>query len=405
MARETTSVWRQLFHLKKTSPVIYYTIIILFVAEILVSWVAPLFIPDNWYLSLYLKKKAKEQTLKFSKADTDFLIFDPVTGWRSKPNSRKGNWIIDEHGARTTHVFGKKPQKPVRVMFLGSSLVNGGTKVSNRETISAYVEDSLFEAVNFATMLYSFDQMCLAFEKGLFRFHPAIIVVGLSVTEGEGLTNRYIPFRFPSEVNMPFFKPRFKFQRKKLRLIPVPSRNSYEQLFQSSVMLKRLKTTDEFYAEFENYKRFGLLPISGGLSALAKKIRNFIHLFKAPPCLKNISLLENEMRHLVFVGKKHKAAVIFMLLPARNDVFRTGWRRRSLDQYQILLSRLQSDNFNIMDVRASLRQSGLAGWKLFSPDNHHYTAAGNKIIAASLHQKLMSVARQFNADFAIRAAR
>jgi uncharacterized glyoxalase superfamily protein PhnB len=66
-----------------------------------------------------------------------------------------GNWVIDANGARSTQPSHAGLVKATRIIFLGSSMVNGDTHVKNNETISAYVEDEDVDALNFGTMMYS----------------------------------------------------------------------------------------------------------------------------------------------------------------------------------------------------------------------------------------------------------
>ena len=92
-----------------------------------------------------------------------FFVPDKVAGWRNKPNVAIRNWVTDARGCRFAHQQLGLAKKPMRMMMLGSSMVNGGTGVRNDQTISAYLEDDRVEVLNFGTMMYSMDQCLLRY--------------------------------------------------------------------------------------------------------------------------------------------------------------------------------------------------------------------------------------------------
>ncbi len=255
-----TGRFRRLWSL---APVLSWTVLFLFLAEVLVAVVAPALLSDRLYLRAYLGRDARESTIQIAGDLGSYLTWNPVTGWRNRPNSSRKKWQVDEHGARATHAFGQHKEGRRRILFLGDSMTNGGTAVTRDETISAYVEDADTEALNFGTMLFGLDQMLLDYEDRLGAFEADVVVVGLSENAMAGLANRYIPFRRRSETNMPYFKPRFAIESGRLRLIPVPPRDAYERLLTRADLLPELRETDDFYGEFAAFKRCGWLPLSG----------------------------------------------------------------------------------------------------------------------------------------------
>ena len=112
--------------------------------------------------------------------DGDHLLLpDDVVGWSNRPDVAEGNWQIDSLGSRSSHPATALPGKAVRVLFLGSSMINGGTRVTNRETVAAFTEDADIEALNFGTMMYSLDQVLLSYTEKLEYLGADVIVVGL----------------------------------------------------------------------------------------------------------------------------------------------------------------------------------------------------------------------------------
>jgi len=323
-----------------------------------------------------------ENSKDFYNNKTEFLIFDPIVGWRNRPNSNKLNWQIDENGARTTHPLGVQRSDKKRVLFLGSSLVNGGMNVSNDETISFFIEDSNTEALNFATMLYSVDQSCLAYEHDLKKYNPQIVVVGLSGNPTDGLVNQYIPFRMVEEENIPFLKPRFIYNSGILSLIGLPPLQSCRNILKDPELLQQISGTDEYYSEFTAYKSFGFTPLAAAARNLFRRTSNFINLINTKS--DNLDLLVAIMNRLSDNVQSHDAQIVFMILPNLQTTSPSGWRKYLPDQYAFMVNRLKGEKFTIYDIRDTLIESGQSLWKLYGKDHGHYSPEGNRIIAKGL---------------------
>lgn len=384
-----TSVLKRLAGIRQGAPVLFYAVVFWLAAECIMIFIAPLIIPQYVYLRLYLGKRARESTSRFLAGRDEFLVYDPVVGWRNRPNSERGKWIIDSAGSRSTHPIGPAPTKPNRVLFLGSSLTNGGMVVSAHETISAYAEDSTTEAVNFATMMYSLDQMCLAYESDLYRFNANVVVVGLSGDPADGLTNRYIPLRYVSEVNVPYFKPRFELADTGAVLMPVPPLAAYDRILKANDLADTLRATDAFYSELAEFMRFGLTPLSDGMWYLFKKARNLTRLVAGDDT--ELPLAITIMRRLKLEAGQHHASVVFMLLPDQTITFPSVWRSRLPDSYSRVVAELKVNGFTLLDGRAVLRQSGRAAWQVYMPDAVHFSPEGNRLIGQALQQLLKSM--------------
>ncbi|MEW5924297.1 MAG: hypothetical protein AB1746_09945, partial [Candidatus Zixiibacteriota bacterium] len=188
------SAFSQLIEYWKRAPVLSYTVLFIFLFEFLMIFAAPHVIPDSTYMSIYLSKYARENTIEYIQDKDDYNVRDTLIGWRNRPGCVYEKWRTDDKGARSTHDFDVIPKKENRIMFLGSSLINGGPFVYIDETVSALIEDSLTEAVNFGVMRYSLDQAYLYYSKRLHRYQADVIVVELCSMPCDGLKNQYIPF-------------------------------------------------------------------------------------------------------------------------------------------------------------------------------------------------------------------
>ena len=371
---------------RRRAPALSYTLALWLGTELLAALLLPAIVPKHIALSWYLGEHARWATgIILDVHDTSFTVYDSLTGWRNRPGSSGGRWQIDSLGSRSTHRLHETKTRPRRLLFLGSSLTNGGDRVSAVETISAYCEDSLTESVNCATMLYSLDQVALAYRGSLHRLGADVVVVGTSAAPEEGLTNRYLPFFAHSEVLMPFFKPRFLLDGDSLRLVPVPTREQWRAMFHSSAMLDTLTRDEGFLDRFESYRRLGLMPLTASLrQALITASKLSLLLTGRRDAL---PLAERLMRMLADDAAGHGAKVVFMLLPARRFAFPTGLWRLLPDHYADLLARLRREGFVVLDGRDLLRRSGLPPDRLYS-DGNHFQPEGNRLIAAGLRELL-----------------
>lgn len=384
---EAAPVWRRLLRLRHLSPVVFHTALFLLLAHLIVAAVMPLLVSDEIYLSLYLGKDARESTKRFLDGKHPFLLYDPILGWRNRPDVKHDKWIIDEQGARTTHRVGASSSRKRYVLFLGDSLINGSMNVSNEETLSAYIEDASTESINFATMLYTLDQIYLDYKERLGRYKVDVVVVGLPGEESTpGLLNQYIPFRVRAESKMPFLKPRFEMRSDALSMLPVPSLKVFEGLLKTPALLKTLEKTDAYYGEFSGYKRFGLMPGSNVIYSLYKKIRAEARLTGETD--EGMPILKKLIDRMALQGRERNAAMVFVALPDLKTVAPRLWQRVLPDRYAARVKELKGEGYTLLDVRPALRESGLPPEELFDADGVHYSSAGNRIIAAALKHVL-----------------
>ncbi|UCD17029.1 MAG: SGNH/GDSL hydrolase family protein [Candidatus Zixiibacteriota bacterium] len=373
---------RQLFR----APVLLYMMIILLAAEFSVVAIAPLLVPDCRYLRLYLNARAEECTRKHLDGTDRYNIRCDLIGWRNRPNCTYRKWEVDEHGARTTHAYTTISTKPNRVMFMGSSMINGGPFVYTNETISALIEDSTIEAINFGTMRYSLDQVYLHYKNELNAYHPNILVVEIPGSPDKGLRNQYVLFRNRYAGDMPYLKPRFTLESDELVLVPVPPKEYHDSIFCSPELLRWLEQTDGYYNDFRAFKRFGHLPIANTLWYFYQKARNLYRLIMGD--YRDMPLLEVLMARLVDLADKQGVAVTFIMMPDRTITAAAGWRKFLPDHYKRQLDMLESKGFDIIDGREVLRRSGIPFWKLYASDNQHYSPAGNLLLAEALKERL-----------------
>lgn len=353
-------------------------IVLWLLSEIIVAGLVLTIVPDHLFLRFYLPQQSKASTQKFLNHQ-GFIIPDSITGWRNQINIAKGNWIIDQYGSRAHKSISLEKNKRKRLMFLGNSMVNGGTHVSNQETLSAYIENDSIEAVNFAVMLYSIDQSMLLYENYLQKFKPDILIVGLDTDPIAGLKNMYIPFRSPQELNMPFIKPRFIRNQDNLDLVSIDI-NNLKTITQVSLP-NTLVTNDAFYYRYKMHK-LELMPIGYTISIFLKKIDTLLNLLKFDQ--EGEQLLVDIMKKFSSLAEANNTKIIFLSLPGK-AVLKPGRLAQNLpDKYSQRIEKLKKLNFPVIDASVVLKKHLDEIDRFYAADNAHLNAAGNKLVAEYL---------------------
>ena len=366
---------------RRKAPLLFRAICIWLALELAIAFIGPLCIPKSQYLSWYLGSKTLMATRKFLVGNA-VLVPDKVAGWRNKPNVAIRNWVTDAQGCRFAHQQLGLAKKPMRIMMLGSSMVNGGTGVRNDQTISAYLEDDRVEVLNFGTMMYSMDQCLLRYRAELYKYGARELIVGIESGPTDGLKNLYVPFRMRDEANMPYLKPRFEFSGGSLKLVPVDPELQLTGVPQCRELLEFLGKHDDFYPHFSDYCRTGFSPLAASCQFLTYKALSLSGYF-LPEKGRN-DLLLALMDQMVKEARKHGAGVVFVMLPVQADLDRRGVHRFLPDVYARTLRTIRARNFVVVDGRRALLSSNEPASQLLSEDGIHYRPAANEVIADAL---------------------
>ena len=383
-----SSILAHLRNMRRSAPVLYWFIVIELLFEFAGIVILPEIITKTKYLSWYLGPQSIAATHRFLENDA-YLIPDQYSGWRNRPNVAKDNWVIDARGARTTQHLSKGPLKSERILFLGSSMVNGGTHVKNDETITGYFENADIEALNFGTMLYSMDQCLLFYKHELYKYRAKYLVVGLDLGSIGGLKNHYIPLRAREETNTPYIKPRYELADGKLRLIPVQPRVQLANVPQSRHLIDFLSKNDHYYDSFGDYCRMGLFPISNAVLYAFRKVSNLCDYFRHDE--QSRDLLVTIMSDFVRAARQNDASVTFIMMPGERDFSRRGIYRILPDQYSKVFHAIEARGFNVIDARQIFLLSRHSRVELFCEDGVHYRPLANRLIAQALKDQIQTI--------------
>lgn len=370
------------------SPTLFYTIGFLLAAEVIVTFLAPKLLPQRLYLSLYLTAGCKSTADEFLDGTHRYFVCDSLLGWRNRPVSGEGYWQIDSLGSRSTHPLTQQRTKPVRALFLGSSLMNGSAVIPVEQSMSAQVEDSLIEALNFGSMRYELDQVVLQYERRLASFDATHLIVGLPGTGSQGLLNRYLPFRFRRDVDdMPFVKPRAVLNDTGLTWLEPPSPALWKSYLSRGEFLEAVSVTDGFHDRFAKYEQCAFTPIAASVGSFFHRLGNLRRLLFG-----NLEWLPLELRlmdELDSAAAANHASVVYLLLPDIEVVQPPGWRRYLPDHYHTLLDSLRAHGHIVLDIREVFRNSGMPPRDLYLDDGYHFSPHGNQLIAAAIRPCLL----------------
>ena len=371
----------------RAMPAVRYLLLITLLLEGLCILVLPSLVPKHFYLRTYLEEAAEKQTLAFSHDQDPYLMWDSAAGWRNRPLAKNGHWDVDEFGSRSSEALSQAHGKKRRLVFLGSSMTNGGMHVSNQETVSAYASDSATECFNFATMAYSVDQALELYSTHARGFGADVVVLGLDDSPEAGLENRYVPFRRRDEVNMPYAKPRFMLSGDRLEFLPPPSRDTLASVLTSDEFLEELKGSDGFYDKFARFMRFGQLPVSATLCKGYERAQRAMQAL-ASPDPHQYDLLLALLRKLSQEVDADGARFVVMTMPTFETVFPSRLRQYMPDRHEELVDLLQRSGFLVVDGREVLRQLDVPPRSLFTGDLVHYKPVANRAIAMALTNAL-----------------
>ncbi len=149
-----------------------------------------------------------------------FDLYDPLRGWRTKPNVTDlqvfNGKILNTNSkglrGKTEFSYGKNKRKS-RILIFGDSFTFGD-EVSDNETYSYYLQQMLpqTEVINMGVHGYGHDQMLLLLREEGVKYEPDIVILGFL---GLDISRNLLQFR-------DFAKPRFVLNSGQLKLTGTP---------------------------------------------------------------------------------------------------------------------------------------------------------------------------------------
>lgn len=375
-------IYRFFASLRTSSPTVFYTLLMWLLLELSAAFLLPAILHDDFYFSFYVQDEARDSTARFLRGE-NANIPDETVGWRNKPNVELNNWVIDQYGSRSSRLLDLQHKSaPQRAVFFGSSMVNGGEGVTNQQTISAGIESAALESFNFASMAFAPDQSFLLYQKMADQLQADYVVVGLDAAPVDGLYNHYIPLKLREEVGVPYLKPRFTLEDGKLQLVPVELQ-WLAQLDQPAAFVDFLRRNDRYFGKLREYERCAFTPLAHGICWLGNKASSTL-MYMDGASHASDPLLEAVVSEFDAQVASRNGKLIVMLFPSERMFHWGGVWKYFPDIYALRLKALQARGIEVLDVRELFRASGKSADELFADDRHHFSAAGNRVVADGL---------------------
>lgn len=248
---------RKLF-LYKTFILFFALILSAGLGELVIRYNSAYDLDDNtWITSRIIKpyklpiNSAKNSFRNFIQHPNPAMVYDSLYGWTLPASSTY--WSTNEYGMRTgKDTFSLTPKDSTyRIALFGDSYIYGA-EVDYEETIGYLLQKILrkkgikVEVLNFGVGGYGIDQAYLKWQHLGKHFSPDMVILGFQPENVMRNLNLYRALYSRKEA-LPFVKPRYILNEKKLRLInwPTPS---------PQLALKQLQHIDEWpFAKYESY--------------------------------------------------------------------------------------------------------------------------------------------------------
>lgn len=383
---QTSLHWRDLKSLKGNLFSVLKFIITISLIDFIVSISLPIGLSDEFLLKQYLNDNYEEVVKKITLKES-LLSLNQASGWVNTPNYTKGNWESDSMGARISPPSEKPFYNGKSVLLLGSSTINGGSGLTGKNVIAAFMQEKGYKVWNFGTMLYSIDQSIADYHARLSHLNADIIIVGIH-NNYLATSNLFIPLRSRGEYNIPLLKPIYISKEGVLEKIDI----DIEQQGNVSKLasnLDHLKQYDSSFHKFEQYKYFGIMPITSRILELFNRIKSRLQgseIYQA-----ELKLQKKLLNDFVNIAKANRSKVIFLKFSEKSGKLGKIIKKINGDYDEMQLDMLNESGFNIISVTQLKNEVGDSINGYYSRDNIHFLREGNKIMAEAIVEKIKDI--------------
>lgn len=383
---QTSLHWRDLISLKGNLFSVLKFIITISLIDFLISISLPIGLSDDFFLKQYLNDNYEEVVKKIAKNES-LLSLNQASGWVNTPNYTNGNWVSDSMGARISTPSVKPIYNGKSVLLLGSSTINGGSVLTGKNVIAAFMQEKGYKVWNFGTMLYSIDQSIADYHARLNLLNADIVIVGIH-NDFMATSNLFVPFRSRGEIYIPLLKPIYIKKKGVLEKIDidVKQQGNVSKLVSN---LDLLKQYDSSFHKFEQYKYFGIMPITSRALEFFNRIKSRLHgseIYQA-----ELKLQKNLLNDFVNTAKANRSKVIFLKFSEKSGKLGKIIKKINGDYDEMQLDMLYESGFNIISVAKLKNEVGNSINDYYSRDNIHFLREGNEIMAKAIVEKIKEI--------------
>lgn len=325
----------------------------------------------------------------------------PIFGWRHTPNFPGAMNRMNSAGLRGAREYAHAPHDGVlRVAAFGDSFVYGA-EVDNATAWAGRIESDNpdVEVLNYGVSGYGIDQAYLRYLHEGQAFSPHVVLMGFVPDDINRNVSVYRHFISPGG---PLFKPRYVLnEREELSLLDVPLKTpaDYERLRTNPSEVKRYGHADYWYPAcvYENPLHDYSATLRLACAAGGQLYRRYLdpdRPIKARLFNESSSAFRIQValfRDFCAAVRERGAVPLIVMLPDLKTVDRL--RRGDPPVYAPLMRHLRILELPYVDAADALTGPTIAESKaLFTPGGH-YSALGNRLVAAWLAARLREVSK------------
>jgi len=316
-------------------------------------------------------------------ARTSYTIHHSVLGWSIKPNGKATIYRANSQGLRGDEDYSLfRKDGVLRIETFGDSFTHGD-EVDNSHTWQAYLEQLYprYQVMNFGVGGYGPDQSFLRYKNEGRQFHPDCVLIGFMSENLARTVNVFRPF-YSAATRLPLSKPRFVFERERLRLLdnPLPSLEQYHALLATPLpVLERLGEKDWFY---QHRYRAGALDVLPSIR-LAKVImyksvedRELSYGHEAEAFRLSVEIIARFYNEV----QGDSSVPVVLLFPGKNDM-----EDRLNDRtppYESLKAALKERQVALIDLMGAFDCEELSDhFEEYFQENGHYSPKANALVA------------------------
>ena len=350
----------------------------------------------KYYKQLYFSPLA-ENVLPLRQAEnvrdlieerTQYIIHDPLLGWRIKPNGVSALYQANAQGMRGDREYAPTDKEHrLRIASFGDSFTHGD-EVPNSSTWQAQLEelDLSCEVLNFGVGGYGPDQSYMRYISEGKLFHPRIVLIGFMAENIRRSVNVFRPFYAP-ETGLVFSKPRYLREGESLLLSPNPlsSVEAYKRLLNDKgPVFEELGTRDWYYQHRYRRSVLDYLPSVRLVKILWYELlvaQEFSYKYESEAVRLSLKILTQFADDV----EREGSMPIVVLFTNKSDLEELRAGRRP--EYTPFKAALMARHMKVIDLAGAFECDGLgAEIKSYFESGGHYSASANKLVARYLRE-------------------
>ena len=335
-----------------------------------------------------------------------YFIYDEREGWTIAPSysGKNGEDISSREGLRSPrpevsfadlrsrHSGRAEQPASVRIALIGDSMTYG-YEVRCEESWGHALESHLqpsAQVLNFAVAAYGLNQVFLRYETEVRRWHPQVVIVGVSSAMIARINSIYPTLMNPEWAGFPFVRPRLMLKDGVLTIINYPVPTPEEILAHSTIETLPYLNLDDYYIR-SHWARGGSWSLLEG-----SYIFRFLYSLRPPSDLSYENRRENAVQSsqvvLQYLVRKILAdgsTPLLVYFPYKREA--TLSTKPGDENSPLSLRVLRNSGFQFLDPSSCLKDAEISA---AYTKGDHYSPKGNAYIARCLFPVVEAAVKQ-----------